>query len=82
MQRDVIEEFYRELEATNETYVRRRHQTGGYAGWKSKHVKQWLDGRDTARADRRAAWMTRWTMMGAVGTICTVIMGVLALWHK
>jgi hypothetical protein len=82
MQRDVIEEFYRELEATNESYVRKRYLTGGYAGWKSKHVKHWLDGRDTARADRRAAWMARWTMMGAVGTIGTVIIGILALWHK
>lgn len=82
MQRDVIEEFYRELEATNEVYVRKRHQTGGYAGWKSKHVKQWLEGRDAARADRRAAWMTRWTMISAVGTIGTVVVTMIALFHK
>ena len=35
MQRVVIEEFYRELEATDEDYVRKRFLTGGYAGWKS-----------------------------------------------
>lgn len=82
MQRNMIEEFYRELEATDETYVRKRFRTGGYAGWRSKHVKQWLHGLDTSRANRRAAWMTRWAMIGAVGTIATVIVTLIALWHK
>ena len=82
MQRDVIEEFYRELEATDETYVRKRFRTAGYAGWKCKHVKQWLDGRENARAERRAASMTRWTMIGAVSAICTVIVAIIALWRK
>ena len=82
MQRVVIEEFYRELEATDEDYVRKRFLTGGYAGWKSKHAKQWLDSRDSARADRRAAWMTRWTMVAAVGAVGAVVVAAIALWHK
>ena len=82
MQRDVIEEFYRELEATNETYVRNRLLTGGYAGWKTKHAKQFLDERHTARAEQRAVWMTRWTMLAAIGGVSAVVVAVLALWHK
>jgi hypothetical protein len=83
MQRVVIEELYRELEATDEGYVRRRFLTGGYAGWKSKHVKQWLDAQDTARAERRATWMTRWTMVAAVGAVGAVVVAIaIPLLHK
>jgi hypothetical protein len=82
MQRNVIEEFYRELEATNETYVRKRLLTGGYAGWKTKHAKQFLDAKDTARAEHRAVWMTRWTMLAAIGTLGAVVVAVAALWSK
>ena len=76
MQRVVIEELYRELEATDEGYVRQRFLTGGYAGWKSKHVKQWLDARGAARAERRATWMTRWTMVAAVGAVGAVVVAI------
>ncbi len=82
MQRNVIEEFYRELEATNEAYVRKRLLTGGYAGWKTKHAKQFLDAKDTARAEHRAVWMTRWTMLAAIGTLGAVVVAVAALWSK
>lgn len=78
MQRNVIEEFYRELEATDEAYVRKRFLTGGYSGWKVKHVKQFLAAIDAARTERRAKWTTRWAMLGAIATVGTVI---IMLWH-
>lgn len=81
MQRDVVEEFYRELESTDEAYVRKRFLTGGYRGWKSTHVKQFLDATDAARTERHAKWMTRWTMIGAVGTVGTTVIAVIALWR-
>jgi L-alanine-DL-glutamate epimerase-like enolase superfamily enzyme len=81
MQRNVIEEFYRELEATDEAYIRKRLLINGYSGWKIKHVKQFLDGKDAARAERRARWTTRWTMIGAVGAVGAALVAVIALWR-
>nr|WP_297353533.1 hypothetical protein [uncultured Caldimonas sp.] len=77
----MIEEFYRELEATNEAYIRKRLLTGGYSGWKVKHVKQFLDGKDAARAERRATWITRWTMIRAVGAVGAALFAMIALWR-
>lgn len=48
MQRNQVEEFYRELDAPREDFVRMKYLTGGYGGWKIKHVKQWLDAKDSA----------------------------------
>ncbi|QSI77106.1 hypothetical protein [Niveibacterium microcysteis] len=79
MQRNVIEEFYRELEATDEAYIRKRLRTNGYSGWKIKHVKQFLEGKDAARAEHRAKWMTRWTMIGSVGAVGAALVAAFAL---
>ncbi len=82
MQRDLIEELYRELEATNEDYIRKRLLTGGYAGWKAKHVKQFLAARDSARYELRATQTARWTMIGAIGTFCAAAVAVVAILWK
>lgn len=79
MQRNVIEEFYRELEATDEAYIRKRLLINGYSGWKIKHVKHFLDGKHAARAERRAKWMARWTMIGAVGAVGASLVAAIAL---
>lgn len=81
MQRNVIEELYRELAATDEAYIRTRFLSGGYSGWKVKHVKQFLDAKHAARVERRATWMTRWTMIGAVGAVGAALVAVIALWR-
>ena len=81
MQRNHVEEFYRELEATDEAYIRKRLLTGGYTGWKAKHTKQFIDANDAARAERRAKWTTRWTMIGAFGAVGAVLVAIIALWR-
>ncbi|MCA3251388.1 MAG: hypothetical protein ACK5UM_09340 [Pseudomonadota bacterium] len=81
MRRDLIDEFYQELEATDETYIRKRLLTGGYTGWKVKHVRQFISARDAARAERRAEWTTRWTMIGAVGAVGAALVAIIALWR-
>lgn len=81
MQRDVIEDFHRELEATSEAFIRNKFQTGGYTGWRYKHVKQFLASRESARSEQRAILMARWTMIGAIATICAAVVAILvAIW--
>lgn len=72
MQRNQVEEFYRELDATNEAFVRNKFATGGYAGWRIKHVKTWLERREAAAKTKRDESIRFWTMV--VG-----VTGVLAL---
>lgn len=82
MQRDAIDEFYRELDATNQGFVRAKFQRGGYAGWKSKHAKQWLDRRDALVAQQHASDVALWTKVGAIGAVVAAIAAALALWLK
>ena len=81
MQRNQIDEFYRELDATDEQFVRRKYATGGYTAWKAKHVKSWIEAKDEARKDRHTSWMTRWTMVTAVGTVALAVITVVGLLH-
>ena len=78
MQRNQIEEFYRELDATDETYVRRKHAMNGYAGWRAKHARTWIDTRDQAKQDRQASSMKFWAMVSALGTIVAAAAAVIA----
>lgn len=82
MQRDAIDEFYRELDATNEDFVRSKFRRNGYVGWKAKHAKQWLDCRNGRRAEKHAAAVALWTKIGALGTISAAIVAAISLWGK
>lgn len=82
MQRVVIEDFYRELDATDEGYVRKKLATGGYAGWKAKHAKHWLEERATKRAEQREAGIVRWTKFGALATLASVVMTIVLFWLR
>ncbi|HEY1396766.1 hypothetical protein [Roseateles sp.] len=80
MQRILVEEFYRELDATREDYVRHKFATGGYAGWKSKHAKQWLDGREAAAKTKREESVRFWTIVvGITGIAGLLITGASSL---
>lgn len=82
MQRDVIEEFYHELDATNEAFVRDKFRRNGYQGWKAKHAKQWLDQKDAGRIERHAATVALWTKIGAIGTIAAALVAGISLWLR
>lgn len=86
MARLSIDELHRELEATDETYVRRKLMIGGYSPAQAKHVKAWVAQRDADRAEVQAARdlaMSKrtafWTMVGAWGGIGAVVIGVAAM---
>lgn len=81
MQRNQIEEFYRELDATDEGYVRRKYSINGYAGWKSKHAKAWLDAKDAAKKDRQTSAMKFWTMVSAVGATVAAVVALIGVFH-
>jgi hypothetical protein len=90
MHRCDVEEFYRELQATDENYVRRKLASGGYDVWQLPHVLTWLGHRDAEReADRakaeslRASSLVLWTKVAAAGTVGSFAIAVatfVALW--
>ena len=78
-------EFWIELDATDEAFVRRKLAMGGYSPTRKKLVAEWLKDRDAQKlADRdatglRAAIQTaRWTQIGVVGTGCGTILLLIA----
>jgi hypothetical protein len=81
MQRNQIEEFYRELDATQEAYIRKKYREGGYAGWKSKHAKTWLDEREAAKSEEHTTRIARWTMFGSAATVLLAIITAIGLFH-
>ena len=77
MKRTQVEEFYRELDATREDFVRHKFATRGYAGWKIQHVKQWLDRRSEAAKTKREESVRFWTMVvGVTSVIALVVMSL------
>lgn len=83
MQRNLIEEFYRELDATNEAFVRHKFSVGGYAGWKVKHVKTWLDRKTEAAKTKREESIRFWTMVvGVTGVLALFVTGALAFFKS
>lgn len=85
MPRVTIEELHRELAATDETYVRRKLNIGGYPPAQAKHVQAWLAQRELERnAEREKQNMvasTRtafWTMVAAISGVGTLIIAVIA----
>lgn len=81
-------ELWRELDATNEAFVRQKHATGGYGQAKGRLVGQWIAAKDAehkaelAATEVRAARTTAfWTKVGAitagVGGIGSLIIALL-----
>ncbi len=86
MARLTIDELYRELEATEEAYVRRKLAIGGYSTSQVKHVHAWLAQRDAERAEQRAAHdlaassrTALWTMIGAFGGVGAALIAMAAM---
>lgn len=76
MTRMTIDELHRELEATDETYVRRKVLIDGYSSIQKRQVQAWLAQRDTERAEQRTALNLAitsrnvfWNMVGAFGGV-------------
>ncbi|GAC1610165.1 MAG: hypothetical protein NVS3B3_18200 [Aquirhabdus sp.] len=83
-------ELWRELEATDEAFVRQKHATGGYGQAKGKLVGLWIATKDAGRqaelavAEVRAARTTAfWTNVGAIATATGVfVVLIIALLPK
>lgn len=83
MARLTIDEFNRELDATDEAYVRRKLLIGGYSPTQVRHVQAWLAQRDAERAEQRAmrdsivsGRTAFWTMVSAFGGIGAAVVAV------
>lgn len=82
-----VDEFYKELDATQEAYVRKKLALGAYGAWKEPHVKNWLAARDAERAAAKEAELVKsaksaafWTRVGAIGTVLAVVVAAIAIW--
>ncbi|WP_457447112.1 hypothetical protein [Roseateles sp. P5_E4] len=79
MQRNLVEELYRELDATDEAYVRNKLATNGYPTSKIKHVRTWIERKDAEAKARHDASVRFWTMIAGVGTLGTVVVAALGM---
>lgn len=77
-------ELWRELEATNEAFIRQKHATGGYGQAKGRLVGQWIAAKDSERQAERAAAEARaarttafWTKVGAIATATGVFVSLI-----
>ncbi|KAF1717327.1 hypothetical protein CSC76_18650 [Pseudoxanthomonas mexicana] len=83
------DDFWAELDATDEAFVRRKCATGGYSPAKQRVVKEWLALQDAKRkmqweaADRRVVGRTAfWTSVTAYAATLTALAAVAALFVK
>jgi hypothetical protein len=83
-------EFWKELDATDEEFVRDKFAVSGYSSTKLKLVAEWLKRKDeqkrkaheaiTLNVAIRSVW---WTQVGAIATSCAAIFGLIAIfWPK
>ena len=79
MDRVQVEELYRELEATDEHFVRRKFATSGYADWRAPHVQRYLAGLDAQQAAATQASVALWTKIGAMGGVATVVVALVTI---
>lgn len=84
-----IDELLRELEATDEAYVRRKLSLNGYTQVQRRHVLEWLNTKegDRARAQANASLAISqrsvfWTMIGALGGVIAAFIGLIAFLAK
>ena len=83
-------EFWKELDATDEGFVRRKFAVGGYSPAKRRLVAEWLKVRDdNKRAEREGKELTavmlsaRWTQISAIATSLAAALALIALlWPK
>lgn len=70
-------ELLEELNATDETYVKKKLALGGYDGWQKPVAQHWLDERTSARqaaAQRSSAmWLRLRVGLAGLGVIAPVI---------
>lgn len=83
MARLTIDEFNRELDATDEAYVRRKLLIGGYSPNQVRYVQAWLAQRDAERAEQRAmrdsvvsGRTAFWTMVSAFGGLGAAVVAL------
>lgn len=83
-------EFWKELDATEEAFVRDKFAVGGYSPAKQKLVAEWLKRKDeekrkdheamTLNVAKRSVW---WTQVSAIATSCAAFLVLIAmLWPK
>jgi len=82
-----IDDFYKELDATQEAYVRKKLAHGDYGAWKVPHVQNWLADRDAERAAKKEAELIAsakstafWTKVIAVATVGAMLIAAYAIW--
>jgi hypothetical protein len=75
-----IDELYRELEATDEQYIRRKLLLNGYPPAQRKIVQEWLAQQDAKRVQAQTAHNLAissrnayWTKIAALGTLLGAI---------
>lgn len=80
-------EFLRELDATDEAYVRKKFALGGYTGWQVRAVNYWLEQRELQReADCSARQLSIakqsafWTMTRGIVSVLGVLLTLLIHW--
>jgi|GEM_PF-7120437 len=69
-------EFLKELEATDEAYVRRKVLLGSYEGWQMKTAEYWLAQRHRQREEFRARFNHLWVAATFVATACGVLVTI------
>jgi hypothetical protein len=71
-------EFLRELDATDERYVRKKLALGGYTGWQTKVAEYWLSERDRERQEQREQHRLAATRKSIFWSRCRIGAGLLA----
>lgn len=82
-----VDEFYKELDATQEAYVRKKLAMGAYGEWKIRHAQHWLADRDAERAAAKESVLLAsamstafWTKIGAISAVLAAVIAAAAIW--
>lgn len=88
MRKHNIDELYRELEATDERYIRRKLLLNGYLPVQRKLVQEWLDYQEANRVKLQVAnnlaitaRSVYWTKVAAIGTVLGTLVTVVAFFR-
>ena len=88
MRKHNIDELYRELEATDERYIRRKLLLNGYLPVQRKLVQEWLDYHEANRVKLQVAnnlavtaRSVYWTKVAAIGTVLGTLVTVVAFFR-
>lgn len=69
-------EFLRELDATDEAYVREKFALGGYTGWQVAVVKYWTEKCESRRQEERATHQLVLARQSAFWTKTRVVVAI------